>query len=273
MSNKLHADFAVPPIIESIKLINCNFVSGDLEAATKTITATAEAAGLGNADYHNHETMPIPTDSRLAILNFAAFLALTIDSDDGTHDLRCRVYVDAQDASHMLFDISCTTTGAQAAVTNLNATTLATIFNLLKDGAAHTYYFFLWSPGNHSPVISLISIITSIGTASTTTFGLAYLSFLSPVHCELQVRCMSSVNVGTAGFFAFMNDQGWYEAAFAVTDTGAITFAATAGASAGGSWTWQLLPAGCVFKLYAKGNTAVAYQGTADTVLYIKRWN
>jgi len=188
MANKLHADSALPPIIESISLLNCQVASPDLEAATRTITATAEASGLASADYSYGATIPVPTDARLAILNFAAFLALSIDSDDGTHDLRCRVYVDVQDAAHMLFDLSCTTTGAQAAATNLNSTTLADIFNLCKDGTRHTYYFFLWSPGNHSPVVSLASITVMLGASSTSTFGLPFLSFLSPVQCELQVR-------------------------------------------------------------------------------------
>jgi len=273
MANKLHTDSAVPPIIESIRLLNCQAASPDLEAATKTITATEEASGPANADYSYGATIPIPTDPRLTILNFAAYLALTIDSDDGAHDLRCRVYVDVQDAAHMLFDLSCSTTGTQAAATNLNATTLADIFNLCKDGAHHTYYFFLWSPGNHSPVISLASITIMLGASATATFGLPFLSFLSPVQCELQVRCLGSCNAGTSGYYAFINGLNYYDAAFAVMDTGALTYTASSGASGAGSWTWQLLPAGHILKLYAKGNTAVAYQGQPDTILYIKRWS
>ncbi len=140
--------------------------SGDKEAATKTISATSEASGVGNADYSSALTLPAPTDARLAIAQITARLAVTIDSDDGTHDLRCRVYVDAQAANNMLFDATYAATGAQLSVSFCTSSTLATIFALLKDGAEHTFYFFFWSPGNHSPVISVVQVWECVGTGA-----------------------------------------------------------------------------------------------------------
>jgi hypothetical protein len=52
----------------------------DLEAATKTITATAESA---TPDYTTTLTMAAPTDSRISVLRLAMRLAVTVDSFTG----------------------------------------------------------------------------------------------------------------------------------------------------------------------------------------------
>lgn len=137
--------------------------TGDLEGATKTILAVAEAVGLGSADYSKTLTLPTPSDARLIINQIKTRLSVTIDSDDGTHDLRCRVYVDAQDADHMLFDESYVATGNQISAQGTDDATKAVIFNLLKDGAAHTFYFFFWTPGGHAPVISVVQAWEGVG--------------------------------------------------------------------------------------------------------------
>lgn len=157
------------PVSEKIEIITWSpglQDTTDKEAATNTIEATSEASGVGNADYSAALTLAAPSDARLAVAQIAARLAVTIDSDDGTHDLRCRVYVDAQDANHMLFDVTYSTTGAQLSVSYCTSATLPAVFNLLKDGAAHTFYFFFWSPGNHSPVISVVELWECVGTGA-----------------------------------------------------------------------------------------------------------
>lgn len=155
------------PRFETITYIPGLKNTTDLEAATKTISATSEASGTGNADYSSAQTMAIPTDTRLLIKMITSRLSVTIDSDDGTHDLKCRVYVDAQDADHLLFDLTYAATGNQLSVQDCNASTKAVIFALLKDGAAHTLYFFFWSPGNHSPVISVVQLWFGVGSSGT----------------------------------------------------------------------------------------------------------
>lgn len=137
--------------------------TGDLEAATKTITATAEAVGTGNADYSSAQTLTIPTDSRLTISEIAARLQVTIDSFDTATHLYCRCYVDAQDADHKLFDTDWDSTGAKIASQVLNASTKAVIFNLLKDGSAHTFYFFFWVNVAGNAVISQGQIEYGVG--------------------------------------------------------------------------------------------------------------
>lgn len=151
------------PIYETIAYSPGLKDTTDLEAATKTITATEEATGTGNADYSAALTLGIPSDARMVIKRIATRLSVTIDSDDGTHDLKCRVYVDEQDANHMLFDLSYTSTGNQLSVQDCLTGIKETIFNLLKDGNAHTFYFFFWSPGNHSPVISVCQLWEAVG--------------------------------------------------------------------------------------------------------------
>jgi len=183
MANKLHSNSR--RIIENISWFPTLKDTGDLEAATKTISATAEASGVGNADYSSTQTLSTATvlngaastlaACRLAIMRIASRFSVTIDSDDGTHDLRCRVYVDAQDANHLLYDLTYSTTGNQLAVQATLVGTKEIIYNLLKDGSAHTFYFFFWSPGNHSPVISVCELWYGVGSGSTS--GAQALSF------------------------------------------------------------------------------------------------
>jgi hypothetical protein len=139
----------------------------DMEGGTKTITKTAEDTGLANADYTKAMTACItPTDARWAVMMGAARAAVTIDSDDGTHDLRCRVYMDVQDANHLLFDLTFTSTGAQLSGQNIDASTKATIWACLNDGAAHNIYWYFWTPGNHAPVISLVQVWYGLGAVN-----------------------------------------------------------------------------------------------------------
>jgi len=90
MTYLTHSDTAEK--IESITFISNLKDSGDMESNTGTITATAEATGIGNADYSFNTTIPKPADSRLEILRIAARINATIDSMMAAH-VYCRVYV------------------------------------------------------------------------------------------------------------------------------------------------------------------------------------
>jgi hypothetical protein len=138
--------------------------TGDLEAATKTITAASKGAA---ADYSANLTLPSPTDVRLAVLRIASRLSVTRDSGSSAH-LYCSVYVDSadgSDANKRLFNAVDIQAGNLAAVTT-HAANLATIFNLLKDGAAHTFYFFFWVDSGNS-VISLVQLWEYVGDNDT----------------------------------------------------------------------------------------------------------
>jgi len=146
--------------------------SSDLEAATKTITATAEASGTGNADYSKSLTLAKPSDARLLVKRIASRLAVTIDSMTAGH-LYCRVYVDSQDAAHRLFDEDWTATGEK-----LDAADFASggVFDAIADGAAHTFYFFFWVDAGNA-VISVVQIQLAIGTKDTTPQEILRLDF------------------------------------------------------------------------------------------------
>jgi hypothetical protein len=159
--------------------------SGDLEAATKTITATAEASGLINATYTASLTLPKPSDDRLVVKRICARLQVTIDTiAGGDTDLYCRVYVDAQDTSHRLFDLDWTSTGVKLLALDTYCGTLSTIFDLLKDGNSHTFYFFFWKTGTGAGItISLVQLWEGVGSkiagAGTPCLSISHVGFLS----------------------------------------------------------------------------------------------
>lgn len=145
--------------------------TGDLEGATKTITAVTEGAV---ADYSAALTLASPTEVRLQVKRIASRLAVVIDSMTAV-TLYCRVYVDAQATNNRLFDLSWTTTGEKLHAVDTHAAALATIFNLLKDGAAHTFYFFFWvSAGN--AVLSYVNLWETVGTCLASPAGVPTLS-------------------------------------------------------------------------------------------------
>ena len=155
--------------IESLTYIPGLQDTTDLEPATKTITATLEASGLANADYNKALTLPKPEDKRLVVKRIVARLQVTIDTiPTGDTNLYCRVYVDAQDADHLLFDKDWTTTGDQLDAVDTHSEAKATIFNLLKDGASHTFYFFFWKAGTGTGiVISLVQLWDGVGSCDS----------------------------------------------------------------------------------------------------------
>jgi len=272
MANKYHSDVK-SPIYEMITYYPGIMDTTDLEAATKTITATAEASGTAIADYTKTLTLPAPIDARIAILSIASRLSVTIDSDAGTHDLRCRVYVDTQHANNLLFDLTCTTLGNQLAVVGL---TSGTIFTLLKNGAAHTLYFFFWSPANQSPVISVVQAWWGPGSVKSSAWGTRVLTFTSTPACELQAR-FYHVPVGTGGqsmHFVITNNTGnQYAGLFGTTETGLVNSVYPTDSGYGGM-TWQMLPAGhaCYFCLFGSAVATSAYFIIGIT-FFIQRWD
>lgn len=59
-------------------------------------------------------TLPKPADARLVVKRICARLQVAVDTiPGGDTDLYCRVYVDAQDVNHRLFDLDWTSTGAK----------------------------------------------------------------------------------------------------------------------------------------------------------------
>ena len=185
--------------------------SGDLEAGTKTITATAEASGLGNASYTVSLTLPRPTDDRLVVKRICARLQVTIDAiAGGDTDLYCRVYVDAQDTAHRLFDLDWTSTGAKLLALDTHSGALPTIFDLLKDGNSHTFYFFFWKAGTGAGItISLVQLWEGVGSCST----VEPYPTIDILHQGIMSICgyISRVGTGTPIFNLLSVGSNWFE--------------------------------------------------------------
>lgn len=154
-------------ILEALSFSMAAQNTGDLEAATKTITATSKQAV---ADYSAALTIAQPSDARIAIRCIGTRLSVVIDSiTAGT--LYGRVYVDnpaGDDAAKLLLDLSWTTTGTKLDGVNTNAlidgwaASKAAIFTLLNDGTAHTFYFFFWVDAGNA-VLSLVQLWEGVG--------------------------------------------------------------------------------------------------------------
>ncbi len=151
------------------------------------VTAVAEAVGTGNADGHvsitamssamtvNQSAVAAPGDPRVIFERIAARLSCTASTNPNT--LHCRVYIDAQDASHRLFDVSWTGTTAQlfvkdevpnGATGNGAGFPSTAVFNNLLDGGVHTLYFFFWNTSSGTATITANSteLWYGVGTAA-----------------------------------------------------------------------------------------------------------
>lgn len=170
--------------------------SGELEPSTSTITATAEASGLGNADYSKSLTLSSP-DGLLTVLRVASRLAVTIDSMTAGH-LYCRVYVDVQDAGHLLFDEDWTSVGSKLDAVDTHSGSLATVFDLLRDGGAHTFYFFLWVDAGNA-VVSSVELWAGIGSCSTGWWPAASCLQINHQGLASYYHYITRIGTGTAG--------------------------------------------------------------------------
>lgn len=197
--------------LETITYIPGTEKTEDVEPGTKTITATAEASGLANADYSKVLTLAKPDDPRLVVLRIASRLAVTIDSMTAGH-LYCRVYVDSQDADHRLFDEDWSATGDKLDAVDTHSGGLSTIFDSLKDSQAHTFYFFFWVDSGNA-VISAVQLWEAVGTSHSgigscpVVLQLAHKGFVSFL--------TSLARVGTGNPVARLMTETWQWGVFA----------------------------------------------------------
>lgn len=206
MTDKYHSD--TQEKIESIIYSPGIKDSADLESGTKTITATSEASGVGNADYSKALTLAKPGDPRLLVKRIGARLAVTIDSMTAGH-LYVRVYVDQQDTAHRLFNEDWATTGDKLDGASF---TSGDVFNLLADGQAHTFYFFLWVDAGNA-VISKVQLWEGVGNYGTSP---ALCLQLSSHRGWLQFSAViDKIGTGSANFtVTWIGDTYWMNQLF-----------------------------------------------------------
>ncbi len=140
--------------------------SGDLEAGTHTITPTSRPA-IGSAQYSKSLTLPKPGDARLAVKRIVARLNVNIAGLGTATHVYCSVRVDVDDADHELFSEDWTSTGSKLDTVDVHSANKSTIYNLLKDGAAHTFYFLFWADAADQATIDVVQLWEGVGSSVT----------------------------------------------------------------------------------------------------------
>jgi hypothetical protein len=192
MANKYFSD--TQEKIEHLKYTPEIRDTADLESATKTITAVSEP---GTADYSQALTLPCPDDSRIIVKRIAARLQVVIDSLNGAAQLNCRVYLDQKDTDHLLFDKAWTTAGDKLEGQTTYSGVKAVIFNLLKDGAAHSFYFHCWVNSGNA-VISVVRLWEGVGLYNASGPGE---DVLEVRHTGLIMPLIDMRRIGTGSFY------------------------------------------------------------------------
>ena len=157
------------PISEKIELIaySPNLpTTGDLEAGTHTIVPIARPA-IGAAQYSHSLTLSKPSDARLVVKRMAARLNVNIAGLGTATHVYCSVRVDVDDANHELFNEDWTSTGNKLAAVDTHSVSKPTIFDLLKNGAAHTFYFLFWADQASQATIDVVQLWEGVGTCIT----------------------------------------------------------------------------------------------------------
>lgn len=140
--------------------------SGDLEAGTHTIVPTSRPA-IGSAQYSKALTLAKPDDARLEVQRIAARLNVNIAGLGTATHVYCSVRVDVDDADHELFNEDWISTGSKLDAVDTRSGNKSTIFSLLKDGSAHTFYFLFWADVASQATINLVQLWEGVGSCAT----------------------------------------------------------------------------------------------------------
>ncbi len=140
--------------------------TGDLEAGTHTIVPTSRPA-IGAAQYSASLTLTAPGDARMVVLRIATRLSVNIVSLGTATSVSCSVRVDVDNADHELFSLNWTSTGAKLDAVDTHSGNKGAIFNKLKDGAAHIFYFLFWANVASQAQIDVVELWEGVGTCAT----------------------------------------------------------------------------------------------------------
>lgn len=166
MADKFHSDTK-----EKLELIYYDAIlqdSQDLEAGTHTIVPTSRPA-VGSAQYSKSLTLAKPADARIEVKRICTRLNVNITNLGTATHVYLSVRVDADDTEHELFSEDWTATGSKLDAVDTHSGSKATIFNSLKDGQAHTFYFLFWADQASQAPIDLVQLWVGVGTCSTSS--------------------------------------------------------------------------------------------------------
>ena len=141
--------------------------TNDLESGTHTIVPTARP-GIASAQYLAQFTLPKPDDARLMVKRIAARLSVNIAGMGTATHVYLSVRVDADDSDHELFSEDWTSVGSKLSAVDTHSGNKATIFNLLKDGGAHTFYLLLWADVASQATVDLVQLWEGVGSSDIT---------------------------------------------------------------------------------------------------------
>ncbi len=142
----------------------------DLESGIHTIVPTTRPP-IGSAQYSCVLTLPAPADARLAVKRIATRLNINIAGLGTATTVYCSVRVDADDTDHELFNLSWTSTGSKYAVIDVHPAYKSAIFNLLRDGSAHTFYFLFWADAANQASIDVVRLWEAVGVSGMNEYG------------------------------------------------------------------------------------------------------
>ena len=152
--------------------------SGDLEPATRTVSATARA---GAADYSASLTIPAPNDARWQIKRAGIRLQITLDSITAGH-LYGAIYVNG--VERKTFDLA--GTGDKFVAQDLTEGQ----FNI---GAANSFGVYLWVDAGQA-VVSLCQIWQGVGSTDT---GFGFPMCLQLMHKGFAQWMIETNRIGT----------------------------------------------------------------------------
>lgn len=164
MADKFHSDTGER--IDTITYAPQLQDSGDLEPAALTINATSRPS-IAAAQYNKSLTIPIPADARLGVKRVASRLKVNITGLGTAAHVYLSVRVDQDDADHELFSEDWISTGEKLDAVDVHSDRKPVVFDLLKDGSAHTFYFLFWADAAGQATVDTVQLWEAIGSCST----------------------------------------------------------------------------------------------------------
>jgi len=196
MTDKYHSD--TKEKIETLTYSPGLPTTGDKEPGTHTIVPTARPA-IAGAQYSHSLTLLKPSDARLVVKRIASRLNVNIAGLGTATHVYCSVRVDVDDTDHELFNEDWASIGNKLDAVDTYDTSKAVIFNLLKDGAAHTFYFLFWADAASQATIDLVQLWEAVGSnASNVYLGLC----LRINHTGLMQTAINYTPLGTGDISA-----------------------------------------------------------------------
>ena len=186
-------EISVQEVVETITYVPDLASSGDLEPATRTITATAKP---GVADYSADLTLPAPSDPRLRVLRLGLRLQVTIDSFGGVPAATQLSYAVHVNGTERLTG-TWTATGDGLAAVDLTEGQ----FDL---GTANTIAVYLWVDQGEA-VVSLAQAWLAVGTCNT-----SYTEIVKMSHRGLAAATVYVQLVGTGTPTTLFGQQTWH---------------------------------------------------------------